>query len=74
MQPLVPIHAGFDTLCLHAGYSPIGDENVYGLGQGAPRGVPLHRSAPYQVLTPCSLEKMGRTNVPAHFPRNIYLV
>lgn len=36
-------------MCLHAGYNPIGDENVYGLGQGAPRGVPLHRSAPFQV-------------------------
>jgi len=26
-----------------------GDENTYGIGQGAPRGVPLHRSAPFQV-------------------------
>jgi len=39
---------GFDTLCLHAGYSVHGDENTYGIGQGAPRGVPLHRSAPFQ--------------------------
>lgn len=42
---------GFETMCLHAGYNPVGDENVYGLGQGAPRGVPLHRSAPFQVST-----------------------
>ena len=40
---------GFDTMCLHAGYNPVGDDAVYGLGQGAPRGVPLHRTAPYQV-------------------------
>ena len=36
--------SGFDTMCLHAGYDPHGDENTYGLGQGAPRGVPLHLS------------------------------
>ena len=36
-------------MCLHAGYNPVGDDAVYGLGQGAPRGVPLHRTAPYQV-------------------------
>ena len=45
-------------MCLHAGYSPIGDENTYGLGQGAPRGVPLHRSAPFQV----------RKKLPLFFP------
>ena len=43
------LRLGFDTMCLHAGYDPHGDESVYGLGQGAPRGVPLHRTAPYQV-------------------------
>ena len=36
-------------MCLHAGYNPVGDDAVFGLGQGAPRGVPLHRTAPYQV-------------------------
>mmetsp|Transcript_7243 Transcript_7243/g.18420 ORF Transcript_7243/g.18420 Transcript_7243/m.18420 type:complete len:442 (+) Transcript_7243:73-1398(+) len=39
---------GFDTLCLHAGWNPIGDEGVYGLGQGAPCAVPLYRTAPFQ--------------------------
>ena len=43
------LRLGFDTMCLHAGYDPHGDESVYGLGQGAPRGVPLHRTAPFQV-------------------------
>ena len=38
---------GFDTLALHAGYTPDTD-SAYGLGQGAPRGVPLYRTAPYQ--------------------------
>ena len=46
---LSPYLQGFDTMCLHAGYNPVGDDAVYGLGQGAPRGVPLHRTAPYQV-------------------------
>ena len=41
-------------MCLHAGYDPHGDENTYGLGQGAPRGVPLHRTAPYQVRSASS--------------------
>ena len=40
---------GFDTLCLHGAYKP--DTSVtYGLGQGAPRGVPLHRTTPYQFV------------------------
>lgn len=38
---------GFDTLCLHAGYKPDTEAN-YGIGAGAPRGVPLYRTAPYQ--------------------------
>ena len=38
---------GFDTLALHAGYTP-DPEVTYGLGQGAPRGVPVYRTAPYQ--------------------------
>ena len=46
--------SGFDTMCLHAGYDPHGDETTYGLGQGAPRGVPLHRTAPYQVRSASS--------------------
>jgi len=42
-----PEGPGFDTLCLHAGYTP--DASVpCGLGHGAPRGVPLYRTAPYQ--------------------------
>jgi O-acetylhomoserine (thiol)-lyase len=37
---------GFDTIALHGGYDP--DPSVtYGLGQGAPRGVPLYRSTPF---------------------------
>ena len=40
-----PEGPGFDTLCLHGAYKP--DTSVtYGLGQGAPRGVPLHRTTP----------------------------
>lgn len=50
--PHDPDNPGFDTLCLHAGYTPIGDEATYGLGQGASRGVPLYRTAPYQVRPP----------------------
>jgi O-acetylhomoserine (thiol)-lyase len=37
---------GFDTIALHGGYEP-DTTPVYGLGQGAPRGVPLYRTAPY---------------------------
>uniref|UniRef100_A0A7S2YSH4 O-acetylhomoserine aminocarboxypropyltransferase n=1 Tax=Entomoneis paludosa TaxID=265537 RepID=A0A7S2YSH4_9STRA len=37
---------GFDTIALHGGYTP--DPNItYGMGQGAPRGVPLYRTAPF---------------------------
>lgn len=40
---------GFDTLCLHGAYKP--DTSVtYGIGQGAPRGVPLYRTTPYQFV------------------------
>ncbi len=55
LTPLVPrvlsdvYSPGFDTMCLHAGYNPIGDDAVYGLGQGAPRGVPLNRTTSFQV-------------------------
>mmetsp|Transcript_1667 Transcript_1667/g.2201 ORF Transcript_1667/g.2201 Transcript_1667/m.2201 type:complete len:445 (+) Transcript_1667:112-1446(+) len=37
---------GFDTLALHAGYTP-DTAPVYGLGQGAPRGVPIYRTTPF---------------------------
>lgn len=37
---------GFDTIALHGGYKPDTD-TVYGVGYGAPRGVPLHRTTPY---------------------------
>lgn len=37
---------GFDTIALHGGYTP-DTEPVYGLGQGAPRGVPLYRTTPF---------------------------
>eukprot|EP00565_Helicotheca_tamesis_P001453 CAMPEP_0185732544 /NCGR_PEP_ID=MMETSP1171-20130828/16595_1 /TAXON_ID=374046 /ORGANISM="Helicotheca tamensis, Strain CCMP826" /LENGTH=435 /DNA_ID=CAMNT_0028402053 /DNA_START=120 /DNA_END=1427 /DNA_ORIENTATION=- len=37
---------GFDTIALHGGYSP--DPSVpLGLGGGAPRGVPVYRTAPF---------------------------
>jgi len=37
---------GFDTISLHGGYDP--DPTVtLGLGQGAPRGIPVYRTAPY---------------------------
>ena len=37
---------GFDTIALHGGYSP--DPNVVlGMGQGAPRGIPVYRTTPY---------------------------
>jgi len=39
-------YTGFDTIALHGGYSP--DPTVHlGLGQGAPRGIPVYRTAPY---------------------------
>jgi hypothetical protein len=51
---------GFETMCLHAGYSVHGDENVYGLGKGAPRGVPLHKSSSYQVRPrPCVIREIA---------------
>ncbi|KAL7520083.1 hypothetical protein ACHAWX_004828 [Stephanocyclus meneghinianus] len=38
---------GFDTLALHAGYTP--DPTIHlGLGQGAPTGTPLYRTTPYR--------------------------
>ncbi|EED86403.1 predicted protein, partial [Thalassiosira pseudonana CCMP1335] len=37
---------GFDTIALHGGYDP-DPEIVLGLGQGAPRGVPVYRTTPY---------------------------
>jgi len=37
---------GFDTICLHGGYTP-DTAPVYGLGQGAPRGVPIYRTTPF---------------------------
>jgi O-acetylhomoserine (thiol)-lyase len=38
--------SGFDTIALHGGHDP--DPSVpYGLGYGAPRGVPLYRSTPF---------------------------
>ena len=37
---------GFDTIALHGGYDP-DPSVVYGLGQGAPRGIPVHRTSPY---------------------------
>ncbi|KAL7527847.1 hypothetical protein ACHAWF_002329, partial [Thalassiosira exigua] len=37
---------GFDTIALHGGYSP--DPAVpLGLGQGAPSGIPVHRTSPF---------------------------
>jgi len=37
---------GFDTIALHGGYDP--DPEIHlGLGQGAPRGVPVYRTTPY---------------------------
>ena len=55
--------SGFDTMCLHAGYDPHGDETTYGLGQGAPRGVPLHRTAPYQVRSASSPPRNSTTEI-----------
>lgn len=37
---------GFDTICLHGGYKPDTDV-TYGIGHGAPRGVPLYRTTPF---------------------------
>lgn len=37
---------GFDTIALHGGYTP-DKEGTFGLGQGAPRGVPLYRTTPF---------------------------
>ena len=37
---------GFDTIALHGGYDP-DPSIVLGLGQGAPRGVPVYRTTPY---------------------------
>lgn len=37
---------GFDTIALHGGYEP--DPTVpLGMGQGAPRGIPVYRTTPY---------------------------
>ena len=41
-----PVKHGFDTIALHGGYTPDTDV-AYGMGFGAPRGVPLHRTTPY---------------------------
>jgi len=38
--------SGFDTICLHGGYTP-DTEQTYGIGQGAPRGVPIYRTTPF---------------------------
>jgi O-acetylhomoserine (thiol)-lyase len=37
---------GFDTIALHGGYTP-DTQVVYGMGHGAPRGVPLYRTTPF---------------------------
>ena len=37
---------GFDTISLHAGYTP-DTSAVYGIGQGAPRAVPIYRTTPF---------------------------
>ena len=37
---------GFDTIALHGGYTP-DNTTSYGLGHGAPRGVPLYRTTPF---------------------------
>ncbi|CAB9501049.1 Homocysteine synthase [Seminavis robusta] len=37
---------GFDTIALHGGYTPDTSAS-YGVGFGAPRGVPLHRTTPF---------------------------
>ena len=37
---------GFDTIALHGGYEPDPEVSL-GLGQGAPRGIPVHRTTPF---------------------------
>ncbi|GFH47107.1 o-acetylhomoserine [Chaetoceros tenuissimus] len=37
---------GFDTIALHGGYTP-DTSTKYGIGYGAPRGVPLYRTTPF---------------------------
>ena len=37
---------GFDTIALHGGYTP-DTSAIYGLGKGAPRGVPVYRTTPF---------------------------
>lgn len=37
---------GFDTIALHGGYTP-DTSSIYGVGYGAPRGVPIHRTTPF---------------------------
>jgi O-acetylhomoserine (thiol)-lyase len=37
---------GFDTIALHGGYDP-DTSATYGIGQGAPRGVPVYRTTPF---------------------------
>ncbi|KAG7345595.1 O-acetylhomoserine/O-acetylserine sulfhydrylase [Nitzschia inconspicua] len=37
---------GFDTIALHGGYKPDTDA-VFGLGHGAPRGIPVYRTTPF---------------------------
>ena len=37
---------GFDTIALHGGYTP-DTSVVYGIGHGAPRGVPVYRTTPF---------------------------
>lgn len=39
-------YKGFDSIALHGGYEP-DTSATYGLGQGAPRGVPLYRTTPF---------------------------
>lgn len=41
-----PKTQGFDTIALHGGYTP-DTSQVYGLGHGAPRGVPVYRTTPF---------------------------
>uniref|UniRef100_A0A7S1VIJ8 O-acetylhomoserine aminocarboxypropyltransferase n=1 Tax=Grammatophora oceanica TaxID=210454 RepID=A0A7S1VIJ8_9STRA len=55
---------GFDTIATHAGYNP--DPSVpLGLGQGAPRGIPVYRTTPYifkdteHAANLCALKELG---------------
>jgi O-acetylhomoserine (thiol)-lyase len=41
-----PPPRSFDTIALHGGYDP-DPSQVYGLGQGAPTGVPVYRTTPF---------------------------